>query len=715
MNVGNRTAEPLDLERLLPDAVAVALRGQSWPELLAWLQQSLPRYAAADLGIAERPDVRRAFALALGRALWNALPLPRNGYVPEHMPEPGRNEPCPCGSGEKYKRCCSHAPPLGGISSGLLWPYVLLALGPAERSAALAGRQVPRAAIAQCAGEELDAGRAAAAIELLVPQFEPQVRHTDETAAMMLVTLCNAYDAQRGGTKRKRELLERVLRLPDRSPLRSDACQRLACIEMDQDRAEEAWRLFRQAQQDNPRDPALGMLEIQLLLSEGKRERAKERARFHLGQLRRRGDPQDEDILRFYEELARDPGRAMADVAMDIEGGAGQRLAAWIERVAERPLPAYTVAEETAVGAPADLAASLRERLRQMGVRGADLERAVRDMQQQIEQLSAQGAKDEDRGDASTDAAAEAAPAAAPRVLRAPQAVADLYEPWREVFPADKPFSIQALPHEDWGIWEPDSESRWIAYLEAHPASMDSLDILDDLVTAAMLHPQAEQLTLIERLALPLLERAVAIIDAALAGNPAAVLPWAHTEHRPALRALYRLAELEAARGENARATRLFERLLHRNPDDNHGVRYRLSVDYLRGGENERCLEIAARFSDDAAPEIRYNEALALYRLGRARSAVAALERAHAVAPRVAEFLKPARVRRPRIDPAGVRMGGDDQAWLYREAMRAAWAAAPGALDWLGKVVGGPAGARRGAAPRAAGALLRRGRGKQRG
>ncbi|MCL6105810.1 MAG: SEC-C metal-binding domain-containing protein [Actinobacteria bacterium] len=21
-------------------------------------------------------------------------------------PEPGRNDPCPCGSGKKYKRCC---------------------------------------------------------------------------------------------------------------------------------------------------------------------------------------------------------------------------------------------------------------------------------------------------------------------------------------------------------------------------------------------------------------------------------------------------------------------------------------------------------------------------------------------------------------------------------------------------------------------------------
>ncbi|MBI5479467.1 MAG: SEC-C domain-containing protein [Deltaproteobacteria bacterium] len=32
--------------------------------------------------------------------------------VPRHAAKaPGRNEPCPCGSGKKYKRCCGAGPP----------------------------------------------------------------------------------------------------------------------------------------------------------------------------------------------------------------------------------------------------------------------------------------------------------------------------------------------------------------------------------------------------------------------------------------------------------------------------------------------------------------------------------------------------------------------------------------------------------------------------
>lgn len=31
---------------------------------------------------------------------------PRNNRTPYVGREAGRNEPCPCGSGKKYKRCC---------------------------------------------------------------------------------------------------------------------------------------------------------------------------------------------------------------------------------------------------------------------------------------------------------------------------------------------------------------------------------------------------------------------------------------------------------------------------------------------------------------------------------------------------------------------------------------------------------------------------------
>ncbi|MGH9364250.1 MAG: SEC-C metal-binding domain-containing protein, partial [Thermoanaerobaculia bacterium] len=31
---------------------------------------------------------------------------------------PGRNEPCPCGSGKKFKRCCGARGPIGRAGTG---------------------------------------------------------------------------------------------------------------------------------------------------------------------------------------------------------------------------------------------------------------------------------------------------------------------------------------------------------------------------------------------------------------------------------------------------------------------------------------------------------------------------------------------------------------------------------------------------------------------
>jgi hypothetical protein len=132
----------------------------------------------------------------------------------------------------------------------------------------------------------------------------------------------------------------------------------------------------------------------------------------------------------------------------------------------------------------------------------------------------------------------------------------------------------------------------------------------------------------------------------------------------------------------------LNERLLRLNSGDNHGIRYRLAVDYLQRDDTAACLRLAGQFADDPAPELRFNEALAHYRRGEIKSAGAALKRAHRHTPRVARFLLPARVRRPKLSAVGVSLDGDDRAWVYRDAMRALWQRTPGALQWAAKVLG---------------------------
>jgi hypothetical protein len=96
-------------------------------------------------------------------------------------------------------------------------------------------------------------------------------------------------------------------------------------------------------------------------------------------------------------------------------------------------------------------------------------------------------------------------------------------------------------------------------------------------------------------------------------------------------------------------------------------------------------LELARRFPNDVLADLAYGEVLALYRLGRQELAARALSSAVDRLPRIPRFLLRKRIKRPALADAGFTPGGEDQAWLYREAMRDVWEAEPGLLSWMKK------------------------------
>ena len=49
------------------------------------------------------------FAREEGRWVYAGQMNPKGTTVRYEKPKPGRNDPCPCGSGKKYKKCCGAA------------------------------------------------------------------------------------------------------------------------------------------------------------------------------------------------------------------------------------------------------------------------------------------------------------------------------------------------------------------------------------------------------------------------------------------------------------------------------------------------------------------------------------------------------------------------------------------------------------------------------
>lgn len=607
----------LHFERLIPDSVGIAMRAADCTEFLAWVQRALPKYATPGSPVNDDPSLARALAFAWARAVWNGLPLNAAGHKPPGMPEPAADAACPCGSHLAFKNCCRHMPRIPLLNSSVLWPYVLANIQPAERDTLLTGNRVPRTALIEFAAYLLDRDRRGEVVAALEPRLATPERYHDEEAAILLDLLCDAYGMSEKGARRKLKLLQMTTEKAPRSPLRSEAWQRLATIYMDRRQSERAWRAFHQAQHDHPHAEALSVLEVELLVAERRIEEAKHRATFWAAVLKRSGTPAGDPRLEFLHRVAADPITTLGEAAINIDG-AGRQLLEWLQSVADRATPSY-----------------------------------------------------------------ELAPHKNNFVLTPPPAIVAVEQEWHQTFPLEKPFSVQDQPFDAHHIWDEFTENTWCGFLRTHPESFDSLDILDDLATALARHPQAEAPGLDDLLLGPVLARNETIIARACANTAKTAVPWVIAANRPALRGLVRAFQWRIARDERESAVTTAERLMGLNPDDNHGLRYMLMNEYLRAGSDDKALTLARHYPHDLAPETRFGAVLALVRLQRMQEAERALRTAQSDLPKTAQYLLPARIRRPKLQQGTIEIGGDDQAWFYRDEMRSVWQQTPGALEWL--------------------------------
>jgi tetratricopeptide (TPR) repeat protein len=652
------------LMELLDDSVSQILVHEDAERFLQWVTHEVIHRGRMEPGLFDSDDEAISLATSFGRGIWNAFPLPGNGFRPQPLATPGRNEACPCGSGRKFKVCCGHGPAPPGLDSGSIWPFLIRKLQGEVLDAAIAGNLIPAAALIGVAMDYKDASRPKLAVKLLEPLFDEPLRHRDEDGEFAFDLLLGLYD-DLGWSKKKADRLERIIAIAGRSPLRAGARQRLAAIRMDEGDIAGSWEFFKLAQRDDPNAPSLGLLEVQLLLAQGKPDVASDRARFWVRRLRSLGYPETEGALPVLEQIVHDPGRALGELGIEIAGGAGARLLDWLDRVSDRAVPNYRVTDEPSniIGDDdRDFETALADRLRELGVADANVSDVIADM------------------DIPDEPAKLPLPESESNYLLAPASVQSMELDWHGVFPLGKPFSVNLLGPDD-DIWLPAVEDEWMAYLETNEGAFDSLDILDDLANAVQAHEQSLMTGFEELLLQPLLRRALAIVQSAVSDS--ARLAWVCMENRPALRCLVNLMFLEERMGNECAMFDIAEQVLALNPDDNHGLRNMIINDRLRRHDDLGAVRLAEEYPADLNPDIAYGHALALFRLARVEEADAAIQGAVSDLPKIPRYLLAKRLRKPKLDPVGVRMGGDDQAWLYRQEMRDVWEATPGAFDWL--------------------------------
>lgn len=294
-----------ELDVLLRVSVQRIVKGSSPDAFLEWFAHSAPMLAPRFFGVlGDDPAARRGALITMGRLLWNRTPLPENRFRPRPLPKPERNAPCPCGSGRKYKQCCVFAESLPDPFQDLSILRYVLETMPAGQYKDLPFAHLDPQELAHIADTWREEGRAGEAAKLLEPLLAHPDR-LDERAELAFDSLVECYNTL-DKPRKKQALIEAFLSAPNRT-LRGAALARQATMLADQNRYDEAWRLFGEAQRLQPDNPHLCHLEITLLHAQGRVAEARERARFWIARLSNEKFSDYHELTRFLREYVADP------------------------------------------------------------------------------------------------------------------------------------------------------------------------------------------------------------------------------------------------------------------------------------------------------------------------------------------------------------------------------------------------------------------------
>ncbi len=627
-----------EMSMVLEIATRLILDEKPFDEFLQWGRHSLPDLAHG-MFAEYPPEERDRIAYWMTIQLWNVAPLPANNYKPRPVPSPGRNTPCPCGSGKKYKQCCAGLQHLEPLPGEVYWPTIARVLPKTEITRQSKSKQFPISAIAIMAQYFFDQHDHAQVIKMLDPQFEGTARRIDKKVAGLLDMLCDSYDMHYNSNKKKLALLQRMRQHNERI-IRAEALQRIASIEHDRGNRDAAFDALNEAIRVDPGNPSHPLLELTLLLAEDRIEQARQRAAFWYRKWRQQ-EYDYPDLVEILRLAQTDPRAALQEsLSGDPDDDRIRRLQSWADESTSVPMTRYTI------------------------------------------QLFDENDMFEDEPDEDNDTGRREDPLRNAVSLQPPDKIARIEARWEEVVPVDKPFSVHSGAPGSEEVWPDPDDDEWIEFLVRQPQAINSLEILDDLVNLVADHPFHDTLfSLLDGLQ-PLLDRAEALIrNVAIPDDKN--LPWIMPENRPALRLLVNCinqADFHRGQEEMERLLRLYLRL---NPEDNHGYRALLINHYLRSGQNAQALSLAKSYPDDMLPDTLYGHVLASYRLGSLEQAAEALAAAVDILPLVPGYLVKKRIARPKLNQHGVSYGGKDQAWIYREEMRDCWLETPDCLKWL--------------------------------
>ena len=158
---------------------------------------------------------------------------------------------------------------------------------------------------------------------------------------------------------------------------------------------------------------------------------------------------------------------------------------------------------------------------------------------------------------------------------------------------------------------------------------------------------------------------------------------WGIVETRPYMRAREGLAECLFLLGDHDAAIEHFRDMLHLNPNDNQGIRYKLLSCLMEKRDIEGAEELLKRFEDEDSAAWLFTRALVTFiRQGDGPRARQELTQAVKQNPHVVPYLL-GRRRLPHALPDYIGFGDENEAVAYMAESGTVWLDTSGAMEWV--------------------------------
>jgi hypothetical protein len=159
---------------------------------------------------------------------------------------------------------------------------------------------------------------------------------------------------------------------------------------------------------------------------------------------------------------------------------------------------------------------------------------------------------------------------------------------------------------------------------------------------------------------------------------------WGLLETRPFMRAKAAYADAVHQLGYAIVAIHQYEQLLELNPNDNQGIRYKLFGAYLEEGKFEAAERLLKQYEEATANGLYNKLLLELYKNGFSAKAAKLLKDAKKANPHVIPFLSDKKSI-PMFLPNGYRLGDESEAIIYADEHFQLWKKIEGLQEWLKK------------------------------